>query len=289
MLTFVLVAVLGPLAVLAGYAILVEPYWLLVRRRVIHVSGWPSSLDGLTILHLSDLHIGRGPSRVEGFLQRTADIPADVVVITGDFLAGGSGLERCCRALQPLTERRDVYGILGNHEHSSYPWRFPTRGRFKARSRLDTASIVSALETAGVRLLINRHASVEVRSGRVVLVGMDDMFHFADDLDAAFAGVASGEGVVLLCHSPDVLAEAGRRGLPVVLSGHTHGGQVRIPGIGVATTATWDPMERAAGLIRRGGTTMHVSPGLGTTFLPIRFFVRPEATVLEIRSAGALD
>jgi predicted MPP superfamily phosphohydrolase len=289
MLAFILVVVLGLLAMLAGYAMLVEPRWLLVRRQVVSVPGWPPSLDGITILHLSDLHIGKGPSQVEGFLRRAADIPADVVVITGDFLAGAAGLERCCRALKSLTKRRDVYGIIGNHEHSRYPWRFPMMDRFKARSRLDTEGIVSALETAGVRLLVNGHASVEVPSGKVTLVGVDDMFHFADDLDTAFAGVASGEGVVLLCHSPDILAEAERRRLSLVLCGHTHGGQVRMPGIGVATTATWDPMERAAGIIRRGDTTMHVSPGLGTIFLPIRFFVRPEATVLEIRLTDSLD
>ena len=287
MLQVILVAALVPLALLAGYAFLVEPRWLLVRRRVVEVPGWPSSLDGFTILHLSDLHIGKGPSRVEGFLKRAADIPADIVVITGDFLAGGAGLERCRRALKPLTDQREVYGILGNHEHSSYPWRLPTRGRFKARSRLDTEGIVAGLEAAGMRLLINGHTAVAVRSGKVTLVGIDDLFHFADDLDRALDGVAPDEGVVLLCHSPDVLAEAARRRLPLVLSGHTHGGQVRVPGIGVATTATWETMERAAGIIRLGGTVMHVSPGLGTTFLPVRLFVRPEATVLEIRSAGA--
>jgi predicted MPP superfamily phosphohydrolase len=289
MLEVILIAVLGPPALVAAYAILVEPRWLRIRRRVVRVPGWPSSLDGLTILHLSDLHIGKGPSTVEGFLTRVVDIPADVVVITGDFLAGVAGLEHCRRALKPLTDQREVYGILGNHEHSSYPWRLSIRGRFKARSRLDTKGIVAGLEAAGVRMLINGHASVPSRLGKVTLVGIDDLFHDAHDLRGALDGVALDEGVVLLCHSPDVLAEATRRQLPVVLSGHTHGGQVRLPGVGVATTATREPMERAAGIIRQGETVMHVSPGLGTTFLPIRLFVRPEATVLEIRSSDSLD
>ena len=90
--------------------------------------------------------------------------------------------------------------------------------------------------------------------------------------------------VLMLCHSPDILEEASRRGVPLVLSGHTHGGQVRLGHWLTPTTGTQYSLPRPSGLIERAHTFMHVSPGLGTSVVPLRFFARPEVTVLELRA-----
>ena len=280
------------------YAVFVEPNWLRIRRRVLYLPKWDVRLDGLTILHLSDLHIGTRACPAERFLRVAKKLKADLVLFTGDFIAGPTGLERACVALGQYSRHRNVYGVPGNHEHAEYQRRFPGKGQFKAKRALDTGHIFQALEDAGVTMLVNRGVTVEHGSARFTLAGIADMFNEADDLDAALGFAESDESdsedarrepvpVVLMSHSPDVLGNAARRGVSLVLSGHTHGGQVRFPLLGTPTTATFLPMERPSGVIVRGSTVMHVSPGLGTTFLPLRFFARPEVTLLELRSSGS--
>ena len=277
------------LVLLAGYALLVEPAWLRVRRRLIHLEGWDPALDGLTILHLSDLHIGGAPGRADRLLRQAGRLPADLIAITGDFIAGPEGLGRCCQLLREVADGREVFGVPGNHEHEHYASRSHPWGRWKTRSRLDTPRIVEALEGSGVTMLVNQRFALPYGQGKLTLVGLDDLFSKADDLEGTLQDVEAGASVVLLCHSPDVLAEATKRQIPLVLSGHTHGGQVRFPLLGTPSTATRVPLERPSGVIRRGRTVMHISPGLGTSFLPVRFFARPEATLLELRSAASRD
>lgn len=179
---------------------------------------------------------------------------------------------------------RVVYGVLGNHEHAVYGFSIPLIKEWNVLRRQDMKDVSTRLESAGVRLLSNRRVSIPYLGSEVVLAGVDDMFNKAADLEKALAGLDSLQAVVLLCHSPDMLGEASQRGVPLVLSGHTHGGQVRLPPFGVLTTGTKYPMQRPCGVLERGQTLMHVSPGLGLSFPPFRLFTRPEATLLELRS-----
>ena len=285
----VVLSVLGAALLLGGYAYLIEPRWLRVRRRLLFLENWDPALDGLTILHLSDLHIGLGPSPVERFLGRAREIAADLVVITGDFVAVPEAAGRCSRVLGPLTEHRRVFAVPGNHDHAVYGKSVPTKRKFKLKRRIDSGAVVRALEESGLTMLVNRSATFPCNGTQVTLVGIDDMFNDAADLDRALSGVDSMRSVVLLSHSPDILGEASALGIPLALSGHTHGGQVRLPPFGTPTTATRVPLERPSGPIRKGRTVMHISPGLGLSFPPIRFFARPEATVLELRAAAVSE
>ncbi len=278
------VSVAGALAVLLAYARFVEPRWLRVRRRVVELPRWPGALDGLTILHLSDAHIGGRPSPADEFLRRARSLDADLLVFTGDLIANPAGLERACAAMRSFARGRTVYAVPGNHEYSHYGFRLPGQ-RWQVKRRLDEGRIFRALEEAGLTMLVNRSVTVERSSARLTLAGIGDIFHDAHDLDAALAGATADAPVVLLGHSPDVADEAAKRGVALVLCGHTHGGQVRLPLLGAPTTGTLRPMEHGmpSGVIRRGETVMHVSPGLGLTWLPFRLFARPEITVLELR------
>ncbi len=282
----IIACLLGLLLVLALYAYLIEPRWLRIRHRIVHIPGWDPALDGLRILHLSDLHIRRNPSPVDAHVARAAGIDADVVVITGDFIANPRDLDRAVAVLRRLTARRTVYGILGNHEHCNYGFSIPVIQKWNIKERLDTDVVTRALEGAGILMLRNQRVGIPLRGATITLAGMDDIFNRAGDLDKTLSGLDMLNSTILLCHSPDVLPEAAARDVPLVLSGHTHGGQVRAPILGTFTTGTRFPMEHASGILRRGLTTMHVSPGLGLSFPPLRFLVRPEATVLEIRSDG---
>ena len=132
---------------------------------------------------------------------------------------------------------------------------------------------------------MNRSVTMPYGNGTLTLVGIDDLIAGAADLDAALQGESASDSVILLSHSPDILGKASEAGIPLVLSGHTHGGQVRFPLLGTPTTATEVPLERPSGEIRAANTVLYINPGLGTSLLPIRFFARPEVTVLELRTA----
>jgi predicted MPP superfamily phosphohydrolase len=244
---------------------------------------WDPRLDGVTVLHLSDLHLRSGPSHVDVLLRKALAVPADITVITGDFVAKPKDLEHAARVLEACAGGRRVFAILGNHEHAEYGLSIPLIQEWKVLRRPDTAAVSRRLEQAGLTMLRNRSVTLSWNGAPLALAGVDDLFNHAADLDKALAGL-DGLPTVLLCHSPDVLAESARRRIPLTLSGHTHGGQMRLPFLPPLTTGTRYRMERPCGVLRRGQATMHVSPGLGLSFPPLRLLVRPEATVLELRS-----
>ena len=272
---------------LSGYAIWVEPNWLRVRRRTLFLENWDPALDGLTILHMSDLHFGSASrvSRLVGRAGRANALSADFVVITGDFVSTPSAIGDCLRAMREVADGRRVFGVLGNHEYQGHRYGLSPTSGFRVREIVDTTAVLEGLGTAGLRMLVNEHATIEHGSTRLTLVGIDDLKHGQPDLDTALDGVESLKSLILLCHSPDILDRSAELGIPLVLSGHTHGGQVRFPPLGTPTTATKVPLERPYGVIQKASTTMHISPGLGTSWLPIRFFARPEITLLELRAA----
>ena len=281
MFTLALTILAAVAAGLLTYAALIEPRWLRVRRRVLRLASWPAALDGFTLLHISDLHLRERPGLEDSFLLRAAALHADLTVITGDFLSGPKAIPRLRHALAPFY-RHTVYAVPGNHEHYEYPWGIHRRASFTAKRSTETSHILAALHDAGIEVLSNRSVQVGNSGASFTLAGVDDMFARRDDLSAALRAAHLGDPLVLLCHSPDVLADAAARGILLVLSGHTHGGQVSIPGIGAPFTATRHPLPRACGILHRGATLMHISPGLGTTTLPFRFRVRPELTLLEL-------
>ena len=211
---------------------------------------------------------------MERFLRRAREIRADLVVVTGDFIAAPEAVDRCSEVLRALTEGREVFAVPGNHEHAVYGATWPTKRKFNVRRRIDSGAILRTLEASGLTMLVNRRVTVDYKGARLTLVGIDDMFNRAADLDLALRGVDSPDSLILLSHSPDTLGEASARGMPLVLSGHTHGGQVRLPPF-TPTTATRVPLERPYGLIRRGRTVMHISPGLGLSFPPVRILRAP--------------
>ena len=276
----------GAALALALYANAVEPNWLRVRHRVLHLDGWDPSLDGVRLLHLSDLHIGHDTQRLTRFLRRSSRLEADVAVITGDFLGGPKGVPLLEGVLGELTRRHKVVGILGNHEHRYHTRHLPRNGRWRTRHYVDSAEIMDSLADAGVTMLRNSAHTLSLRGASLTFAGIDDLLGGHDDWDATLAGVSDPYSTVLLSHTPDAHERAASHGFPLVLSGHTHGGQVRVGPWLTPTTGTIQPLERPSGLIKRGRTLLHISPGLATTVVPFRFFARPELTLLELRSAA---
>jgi uncharacterized protein len=244
-----------------------EAGWVRLRVRELRVAGLPEELDGLRIAHLSDFHLGvpsRGVCAVERAVDWVAERRPDLVCVTGDLLSRPRG-ERRLHAL--LGRLEHPYVVLGNHDfaHSRDPFSRPA-----GVERIENGT-----------LLADAAVEVELRGHRVELGGVDPR-SWLRGRGPVFPPPRAGLRI-LLCHFPTVLdrLEPGRWQL--VLAGHLHAGQIVVPyGRGKLLLAH-PRAPYPEGVFVRGETTMHVSPGLGTTFVPFRYFARPEATELVLR------
>lgn len=242
-----------------------------LREITVPVFGLPRDLDGFTILHLSDLHFGRTyPEHARAVFRLVDGITADLCVVTGDFRHGHYGpddhvVPMFRELLNQLRIRYGCWAVLGNH---------------------DTLSLGERLESgAGVRVLYNEAEPVTVGAGvRFWVAGVDDPHWFRlDDPDRALHGVPEGEFRMMLAHSPEAAAAAARRGVALYLCGHTHGGQICLPGSVPIMKNARCPRFLLKGLWRLGAMTGYTTTGLGFTDLPQRFWCPPEAVMLRLR------
>jgi predicted MPP superfamily phosphohydrolase len=223
------------------------------------VDALPPELAGLRIAHLSDFHLGprsRGERAVERAVAWVRARRPDLVCVTGDLLSH----PRARRRLDELLRGLDSYVVLGNHDVAV------TRDPF---------SRTVALDGLPATLLLGSAETLELRGARVQVAGT------APTHDAAVPTADSSAALrILLTHYPRLRAP----GYQLVLAGHMHAGQIVLPYPGGKLRLAHLRAPLAEGLYRREGVTLHVSPGLGTTFVPFRFFARPEATELVLRA-----
>jgi predicted MPP superfamily phosphohydrolase len=247
-----------------------------VRLRTLEVplAGLPSELDGLRIAHLSDFHLGppsRGVHAVERAVDWTAERRPDLAAITGDLLTRPSG-EPKLRALVSRLDGIPTYAVLGNHD--------------LAISRDPSARKTDIRELAPATLLRDEGVELELRGRRVCIAGAHPrlIVRRREKLDPNTLS-RDADLRILLCHFPRALdrLEPGR--FDLVLAGHMHDGQICVPYPGGKVRLAHPTARYVRGLYRTPAATMHVSPGLGTTFVPFRFAARPEATELVLRSA----
>jgi predicted MPP superfamily phosphohydrolase len=255
-------------ALVAAYAWF-EAGWVRLRVRELTLPGLPAELDGLRIAHLSDFHLGvpsRGRRAVERAVDWVAERQPDLVAVTGDLLSRPRGEGELLALLAKLPH---PYVVLGNHDY--------------AISRDPFSRPVELGHLEHGTMLLDSAEVVELRGKRVEVAGVDAR-SWLQKQRSDFADPGA-DLRILLCHFPRALdtVPAGRWDL--VLAGHLHAGQIVLPyGFGKLLLA--HPSARyPEGVFTREGTTMHVSPGLGTTFVPFRFFARPEATELVLRSS----
>jgi len=249
-----------------------EAGWVRLRTLEVRLPGLPSELEGLRIAHLSDFHLGfpsRGERAVHRAVRWTAARKPDLTLITGDLLSRPSAEARLRGLLQLLPSS---YAVLGNHDF--------------AISR-DPFSKPSALADLGSTTLLEDDArTVELRGRRVQVVGIDPRSYRRGTARPDQLADPDADLRILLCHYPSVIDKLPAGVFDLVLAGHLHGGQVSIPyGRGKLRLShlRWTYAE---GLYRRPGGVLHVSTGLGTTFVPFRLFARPEATELVLQSGS---
>jgi len=248
---------------------LVEPRWIKVTRPVIPVNSLPPAWDGVRIAHLADIHTGRlvGLDYVGEVVRATLAQSPDIIVLTGDFVTGAAAITPgLAQVLGKLRAPEGRFAVLGNHDH----W-------------ADATGVVSLLETSGVTLLTNRNVVLERNGEKLCLAGVDDLWEGKQLLDVALAGVDEDVPRLLLCHNPDYAEKMPLDPrVDVMLCGHTHGGQFKIP-FGPRPVVPVKHARYAAGLNRGPCCPVYTSVGLGMIGVPIRFNCRPELAIIALR------
>jgi predicted MPP superfamily phosphohydrolase len=248
---------------------LTEPFRLTIEHRQIKLRRLPRELDGFRIVQLSDLHHSPFTSReqIERAIDTANSLQPDIVALTGDYVSKEREYAApCAELLGALRPLHGVYAVLGNHDH----W-------------TDAALITDLFRAEGITVLVNQGMRFEKNGAAFWLAGVDDTMVGLEDLPLALAGSSEHEFKLLLAHNPIILRKAARAGVDLVLSGHTHGGQVSLRS---EHNAAGRPRRRLLkGLARQGETQIYVTRGLGTVVLPVRFGCPPEVSLLELRSA----
>jgi len=269
-----LAAALGSAAaagsVLAVYAADIEPHWPEIVRLELPLARLPKRLDGLSIAHMSDLHAGytAGPAQIRSYVDTVNALRPDIVAITGDmFHSGAVSAWMCAAELSELQAPLGVYAVMGNHERH-----VPAEvGEMPFRR-------------VGLTVLVNAAHRIEVDGDALWIVGVDDALMRRSDLRQAMRGVPEEACKVLLVHEPDLADRASQFPIDLQLSGHTHGGQIRVPGLGALLLPVMG-RKYPMGLYRVNGMWVYTNRGLGVNRPAVRFNCRPEITLFTLRAA----
>jgi predicted MPP superfamily phosphohydrolase len=264
-------------AAIGADAILVEPNRPRIVRKDLFLRRWPARLNGFRIVLLSDFHYDPYFSvhPLQASIGMVNSAQPDLIVLTGDFVSiplsssdnekAASAAGPCARLLRQMHAPHGLWAVMGNHDYST-----------------DAEIVVSALQAEGIKCLANESAAIERDSARFWLAGVNDVLSYTADLDKTLRAVPHDEAAVLLAHEPDFADDVARYPIDLQLSGHSHGGQIRFPGLSplflpeLARKYPW-------GLYHVGELTLYTNAGLGTVQLPIRWNCPPEITLLTLR------
>ena len=233
-----------------------------IRRHDIRSPQLPDSFDGFTILHLSDLHADMNGGAMRRLIELLPAVSYDLCVLTGDYRGKTYGpyqgaIDGLARVRAHL--RGPVYGVLGNH---------------------DTIRMVPALEEIGIRMLLNEAEAIERGGEQIHLVGIDDAHYYrVDNIEKAASSVPAAEFSILLSHTPEIYRQAAHAGFQLLLSGHTHGGQICLPGAIPIILDSVLPRRMGAGAWTYRGMVGYTSVGVGSCILPVRLNCPPEITL----------
>ena len=226
----------------------------------------PAAFHGFSILQLSDLHVDMNREAMEHMVSLVKPLQYDLCVLTGDFRGRtfgpfGDTLEQMAYITRAL--KGPLYGVLGNH---------------------DTIAMVPGLEEIGIQMLLNERDVIERGSEHIHLAGIDDAhFYQSDSIEKAAAGIPRDEFSILISHTPEVYKDAAHAGFDVMISGHTHGGQICLPGGIPITLDSKLPRHMGAGPWKYSHLSGYTSVGAGSSVVPVRFNCPPEITLHQLR------
>lgn len=239
---------------------------ILVRRNDLRFEKLPPLFEGFTILHISDLHVDMNEVAMNRLIELVGSMQYDVCVLTGDYRGRTFGpfqpaLDGVARLGNHL--KQPIYAVLGNH---------------------DTIQMVPGLEAMGIRVLLNECETIVRRDQRIYLAGIDDAhFYRVDNIEKAALSIPRGQFSILLSHTPEVYRQAAHANFDLMLSGHTHGGQICLPGSIPIKLEAVLPRRMGAGPWQYGDMTGYTSVGAGSSVVPVRLNCPPEITLHHLR------
>ena len=271
--------VLALVTAASGYGFLLEPRRLVVERVEVRLKRLPPEFDGFRIAQLSDIHYG--PYMTSAFVREAVEeinkLKAHLVALTGDFVShpfgknsGPEGASRyappCAEVLHGLRADYGRFAVLGNHDHWNHP-----------------RIVMEALEAVGLPVLLNQSVPLEKEGARLWIVGAGDVMVGQVDMERALKPVPADEAAILLVHEPDYADHAAKFPVDLQLSGHSHGGQVRLPGIGAPILPILG-RKYPMGRYRVGNLQLYTNRGLGVIDPPVRWNCPPEITLVTLRA-----
>ncbi|MEN8212953.1 MAG: metallophosphoesterase [Pseudomonadota bacterium] len=238
-----------------------------VRTNKLPVANLPVNFEDFTILHLSDIHADMDPAATRNLEEKLDTLEYDICVITGDVRAQTSGpIDPAMREMRSLSSvlREPVYAVLGNH---------------------DSIRMVPDLEEMGIRMLLNESLHIERQGAVLHLAGIDDAHYYrVDNIEKAAMGIPHDAASILLSHTPEVYRQAAHAGFDAMLCGHTHGGQICLPGGYPLTLDASCPKSMGSGNWRHHTMAGYTSVGAGTSIVEVRLNCPPEVTLHRLYS-----
>ncbi|HEU4932886.1 MAG TPA: metallophosphoesterase [Pyrinomonadaceae bacterium] len=263
------------LAGVAFWAFLIEPGRLVVRQQTIQIDDWPQELDGLRIAVLSDIHVDDwfiDDKKLRTIVERTNQLQPELIVILGDYMSSNGHVTRRVEPehfgaiLKELRAPLGVYTVLGNHD-----WWY------------SGIQVRRGLEKNGIQVLENEVIHFDVRGTQLWLVGLADLWTRRQVVADTIAMVPEGKPMIGLTHNPDIFPNLPQR-VPLLLAGHTHGGQVRFPLIGSIVESSDFGDRYVMGHVFENSHHLFVTTGIGTSIVPVRFGLPPEIVLLTIKA-----
>lgn len=256
-----------------AYGSEIERHRITVEKHALALALGPKAPAALRMVSLTDFHFDP-LHEVEFFaecVRRTNELNPDVVLLTGDFVThSASRISELTQVLGKLTPKHGIFASMGNHDH----W------------NSNPVKITTALNDAGISLLKNQHTRVEMGDGSLLITGLDSVWGGHPQWDVATRGMGAGERMISLVHEPDYADTlCSDKRVALQLSGHTHGGQIRVPGVGPLRLPTWG-QRYPAGFYDVQGTKLYVNRGLGTIGIHVRFMCPPEIACFDVTNTG---
>lgn len=260
------ILVLGFIVLAWGF---VEPYTLRVKEVSISDKDIPASFNNTRIVFVSDIHHGPffSESRVKNLVSKVNGLKPDIILLGGDYIYHGWKYVRpVFSELSNLKAAIGIYGVLGNHD------------------RWGIEEMSEIMKNAGIELLNNRAVWVSKGNERIKIGGVADTSEEIQDINPTINDVKNSDFVMLLSHNPDFVEEIRSRKIDFVFSGHTHGGQVTFFGLWAPSIPSSYGQKYRAGIIETDYTKVLVTKGVGTVYIPVRFFAQPEIVLIQLKS-----
>ena len=263
------IGLLGIIGFLMVAYMFIEPYWIETKEVTIESDQIPTQFDGKKIVFISDIHHGPffDKNRVDNLVNQVNDLNPDLILLGGDYVSGDSNyIAPVFSSLAKLKAPMGVYAVLGNSDPQY--WTLKT------------------IPQSNMTYIGNKGTWIQVNGSRIRLGGVGDFKNGVQIQNATIKPVTSQDFTIMLSHNPDYFPEVDKSKVDLVLSGHTHGGQITFFGLWAPVVYSDYGNKYRTGIIKENNTTMIVTNGIGTVYAPVRFFARPQIHVITLKKAN---